>query len=332
MLDIIVTHYKEPWEIGKKFFDMLGCQQAIDFRQIHVHLIHDGTECFPYEYFSLYPYKVRQHRIEHGGVSAARNYGIEISKSKWIAFCDFDDMFSNCFALKTVLDLMDTDDFDMLWMDFWGMDRKKDGSWKVIQKGENVVFIHGRFFLRDYLIQSGIRFNTGMEFNEDRLFVSTLTEMIPKERIGHINTNFPGYVWCFTPNSATSTMENWWRGAIGGYQGNKQVVEMFKKIRPERYQIMLARMVWDTYYSMNMEEIPEGLASYLEDFRQFYRENKIDFWTTDPEQMNAAREAAWKQCSIMEQEAVERWGVLPCHRREGVNIKTWLDGLETGVF
>ena len=331
MLDIIVTHYNEPWKTGKKFFDMLACQQCVDFSKINVILIHDGSEYFHQSLFEDYPYRVCQYAIEHGGVSAARNAGIEFSSRKWLQFCDFDDMYSNAFSLKAILDLLDTDDYDMLWADFWAIDKSVDGQWRIIQRKENVVFIHGKLFRRDYLMQSGLRFDTELEFNEDSLFCTTAFETIPAERIGHINTNTPVYVWCYTESSATASPDNWWRAYVGTYQRNIRVLRLFKG-KPDRYHMMIARTVFDAYYALNIDNMPEGLVNCLEHFRAFYRKNKDAFWATDPEEMRIVLEASKKQYVTGEEEALRRWGYVPMHRREGVNIKQWLDGLESGVF
>lgn len=39
--------------------------------------------------------KIRLYKKENGGVASARNYGMKISKSEWIAFCDSDDIWLN---------------------------------------------------------------------------------------------------------------------------------------------------------------------------------------------------------------------------------------------
>ena len=115
MLDIIVTHYKEPFNVGKKMFDMIGLQRCIDFEQIRVVVIHDGTDPFPKEKFADYPYQVEQIAIPHGGVSNARNAGIDNCKAKWIMFCDFDDSFTSIYSLREILNVLNTDNYDMLW-------------------------------------------------------------------------------------------------------------------------------------------------------------------------------------------------------------------------
>lgn len=106
MLDIIVTHYDEPWETGAKFFQMLDIQRKVDFQQIRVILVNDGEEhSLPSEYFEGRPYRVTQISIPHAGISAARNAGIEKATAEWICFCDFDDMFADVYSLWSVLNV-----------------------------------------------------------------------------------------------------------------------------------------------------------------------------------------------------------------------------------
>ena len=79
LLDIIVTHYNEPWEVVRNFFNMLDLQRGINFDDIRVILIHDGTKAYPDSYFSERPYRVDQHSISHRGIAKVRNYGIKIA-------------------------------------------------------------------------------------------------------------------------------------------------------------------------------------------------------------------------------------------------------------
>ena len=190
-----------------------------------------------------------------------------------------------------------------------------------------------KIFRRKWLMKTGLRFDPELEFNEDCLFCTVAMEGIPTERIGHIDLPFPFYTWCFTPKSATSTKENWWKAYIGGYLRNKKVAELFKEKKPpERYQTMIARLIWDAYHMFNLEKMPDELVPYLDDFREFYKEHKQEFWTTDPDSMAEVMAISRKQYLTGDNEAVQRWGENPMQRRNGVKIKEWLDGIETGVF
>lgn len=331
-LDIIITHYNEPWTTGKKLFDMIGAQQGISFDDISVFLIHDGTDLFPCECFKDYPFKVTQHRIDHAGVSAARNAGYDLGVSPWVMFCDFDDMLSNAFSLYSVIPHL-SDKYDLVWGEFWSVDKTFDGTFKVTKRGNNCVFVHAKFFRRAYLDESGVRFDPELEFNEDCLFVTTIMESLPIERIGEITTPFPLYVWCYTPNSATSTEDNWWRACIGGYKRNRKVCELFKETKDEyRYKAMCSRLIWDAYYSFNLEHIPDQFIPLIDDFREFYKENKECFWSLDTRRMYDVWNIATRQFETWEQEAEHRWNNIPMQRRKGVNIYQWLEIIENGNY
>lgn len=332
MLDLVITHYDEPWEIGKRLFDTIASQIGIDFEDIHVVLVHDGSERFPCENFSGYPFPVQQVCIPHGGVSAARNAGMTFCERKWVQFVDFDDCFSNVFALKNVLDVIDTNDFDLLWGEFWAVDRTKDGKTIITKRGENVVFVHAKYFRRKWLESSGLKFDTELEFNEDCLFVTIAMESIPPERQGKITTDFPVFTWCYTPDSATSTESHWWRAFIGGYKRNKKVCEFIKEHSPERYDATFSRLVWDAYHAFNLVNVPDTLTDVIDDFRELYKANKEHFWFCDPVQMQEVMKISVLQYTTGEQESLRRWGTNPMKRREDVSIKEWLNGLETGVF
>ena len=75
-LDLIVTHYKEPWSVGRKFFEMLAMQRNVNFDDVSVILVNDGEEnCLDSGLFMDYPFEVCQMSIQKGGVSKARNAG-----------------------------------------------------------------------------------------------------------------------------------------------------------------------------------------------------------------------------------------------------------------
>ena len=43
LLDIIVPHYKEPWEVGRPLFEMLALQRGVSFSDFRVILVNDGS-------------------------------------------------------------------------------------------------------------------------------------------------------------------------------------------------------------------------------------------------------------------------------------------------
>lgn len=331
LLDIIVTHYKEPWETGQKFFDMLALQRGVDFNNFRILLINDGREnAITPSFFKSYPFAVEIITIEHGGVSAARNAGIENAKAKWVNFCDFDDMYASVFSLREVMNVLESDGYDMLYSDFVSEDRMKDGSTILHRRGENVVFIHAKYWRRRWLIDSGIRFNTELSFNEDSAFCAVANNKLDYRRTGHIDSDIPIYVWCFSEGSATTTPGNRVKCLVGLYERNKVVCESFKEQGDyKRYCAMVSRTVHDAYWSFNLVNVPAEMMPCIEDFKAFWKTHKQYYFDTDPAMMQEVADASRNEHETGDMEEEARW----LHANElktntNIGLSQWLFQLE----
>ena len=247
MLDIIVTHYREPWEMGKPFFDMLACQRGINFSDIRVILVHDGVAPFKAQNFESYPYAVEQVKIPHGGVSKARNNGLERATAKWVQFCDFDDRYTNIYALKQVLGVLNEQDCDMIWTPFWMECYNGELYVKRMEK-ENLIWIHGKYYRREFLIENRVFFPEGIHYSEDSGFGAIVNELA--KRRGKIKTEFPVYSWVYRPDSVSTDKANETKNLTGFIDRNVWVVEEFKR-RGIDHINMVGRMFADAYWAFH---------------------------------------------------------------------------------
>ena len=330
-LDIVVTHYNEPWETGRKFFEMLSMQRGINFDDLRVLLVNDGQDnALPAVLFSEYPYHVDILTVDHGGVSAARNAGIEKTDALWVNFCDFDDMYASVFSMREVMNVLDSDRFDMLYTDFISEDKMKDGRMLLHKRGQNVVFIHAKYWRREWLMKSGLRFNPALTFNEDSAFCAVANNLLDFKRTGHIDSDIPIYVWCYSEGSATTTPGNRIKCLTGLYERNKVVCDSFKdKGDYKRYCAMVSRTVHDAYWSFNLIDPPAEMQPFIDDFKQFWKEHKKHFFDTDPELMQEVAEASRREHETGDREEEERW----MHTNElktntAVGLSQWLFELE----
>lgn len=331
ILDIIVPHYQEPWEVGSKFFQMLDLQRGINFDDIHVIVVQDGEEgTLPDEHFQNRPYTVDYLTIPHGGVSVARNAGLDFARSEWVMFCDFDDTFANVYALRDILNVLPAPGYDMLYMDFVAEDRMKDGSMHYNPRTQNVVFIHGKLWRRQWLISHHLNFDESLTFNEDSAFCTIANTMMDFSHTGKITTSAPAYVWCFSENSTTTTPGNRGKLLVGLYDRNKKVCEIFRQRMPFRqYVAMIARTVWDTYHALNVEDLTPELEAMLEDFKGWYKGHKALYLMADEESMRETGEISRAEHTRGDQEEEERWGIEHVSKfRENVSLEEWLKGVE----
>lgn len=274
MLDIIVTHYNEPWSVCRPFFDMLGCQRGISFDDIGVIVVHDGTEPFPEERMD-YPYRIRQYTIPHGGVSMARNYGLDQSRAEWVEFCDIDDCYTHIYALRMVLAHTDLD-VDYMWTPFFIEGEAKHEFAVKTKESENIVWVHGKYFRRQFLNDNRIRFPEGIHYSEDSGFCAIVNETAKQGRRGKIKTDFPVYTWTFRRGSVTNDIRNEERNLTGFIDRNTWVVEEFKR-RGIDHIGMVGRMFADAYWAFHCtkKHFPEQeirfakiSEKYMDDFRK----------------------------------------------------------------
>lgn len=290
MLDIVVTHYDEPWKTGRKFFDMLGCQRGVKFGDIRVILVHDGVAAFPASYFRRYPYRVEQHEIPHGGVSRARNYGMDKASATWIEFCDFDDMYANAYALQGIMSMMDRD-VDYMWTPFiTECDRNGEQVFRI-RNEENVVWIHGKYFRLSWLRENDLRFPEHLYYSEDSAFCAMVNELAKQGRRGKIKMDFPAYSWTYRPDSVTTNPKNEERNLVGFLDRNFWVVEEFKR-RGIPHVLMTARMFVDAYYAFHKaNRYPEHEKEFAERARPYLD----DLYKNSDRDVGMVMEAAGKQ-------------------------------------
>lgn len=306
MLDIIVTHYKEPWEIGKPFFDMLACQRFISFDSFRVILVHDGTGVFGNKVFEPYPYRVDQYNIEHGGVSAARNYGLEKAEAEWVEFCDFDDCYSSVYSLYIVMSHMDND-VDYMWTPFY-MEVEKDGEYQVqVKDKENIVWIHGKYFRRDWLNRNKIRFPVGIHYSEDSAFCAIVNELAQGGRRGKIRAEFPVYTWTIRKNSVTTDPANTERNLTGFIDRNTWVVEEYKR-RGIPHILMVGRMFADAYWAFHRKGkyFPEQEQRFVEIGKKYVRDFKQNS-ADDMTKILIAASKAFKPEELENAESFPEW-------------------------
>lgn len=193
-LDIIVTHYNEPIELCKKLFDSIACQRGIDFDDIKVTVINDGNSNPLTIAQNEYPYEVECITIPHGGISAARNYGMRHTDGEYFMYCDCDDMFLNNCGLHLIFDAM-YQGFDVLMSDF--IEEQYVNGYHLYVREKETTYIHGKVYNRKFINDNGIHWNEKLTIHEDGYFNTVVFSCAEKQK--HIKTTI--YMWCWNENS-----------------------------------------------------------------------------------------------------------------------------------
>ena len=280
-LDLIVTHYKEPWSTGKKFYDMLSLQRGIEFNDVRVIIVQDGDDgALPWkECLNGYPFNFRIKTIPHSGVSCARNAGLEASDAEWIMFCDFDDTFSSIHSLRKFFDAM-SDDADMIYSHLHGEvwdDAHKNDMLGIYM--DNDTFIHAKMFRRELLTSTGLRFEPGVTFAEDMLFCRVLNIVLNHARKREIPEIL--YTRCWYEGSVCRSYENNFSNAVGMFKARKALIrEYYDHNCIMNYKGQIAKTTFDYYYAIISERYPNK-EWFERDFWEFWKEYGDIFEATD---------------------------------------------------
>jgi hypothetical protein len=289
-LDIIITHYKEPWAVGKPAFDMLALQRMVNFDDVGVILVNDGEENeLPSECFDGYPFSVCQMSIPKGGVSKARNAGLDASTADWVMFCDFDDCFSSVMGLYLVFCAMQEEKYDTLWSNFTEETQDSQGRMVLVSHGRDYVFVHGKAHRRQFLVDNNLRFHDKLTIHEDAYFNMLVQTIAGEGRTGSIKT--PIYLWKWNGNSVVrrDRAEDYILDTYDHLIRQKIAIteEMIKRGMTELTQTVIVKTIVDAYYDCQqatwrtekvrdkVRKAENWFAAYLKRYAGFYAKADI---------------------------------------------------------
>ena len=288
MLDIVIAHYNEPWEIGRKLFWMLDLQRGIDWNQIHVTVVNDGGHRLPEDELARLCFPVEQLDIPHGGISAARNAGIDHATEEWIMFCDFDDCFASIYALRDYMTVLPADGFDFMYTAMLAEDGQKI---YFTPKTQRFVFCHGKVYRRQFLIEQNIRFDEELTFQEDSLFNAIVIARTDYRRTAEITTNSPPYVWIRRENSVTNSGRE--DEAVYWHFRRNLLVTAEHINNHDRYCGMVTRTCYDAYYMLFSKKISIQMKNrILTEFTPWIQERKECFGKVDEKTLETIRTIA----------------------------------------
>lgn len=187
-LSILIPYYNKDKYIG----ELLDCLVPQLNKDVEVIIVDDGSDKplnVSYEHVTVI-------RKDNGGVSSARNVGIDNSTGEYISFIDADDIVSKTFV-KDVIDRIPFDYLDMSWKSMPGgnqFEKKLNTSYDKLDNPSVCTRVFNRQFI------GKLRFNTNKDGAEDEEFTRKLHLESGKRAV------IPDYSYFYrtmTENSAT---------------------------------------------------------------------------------------------------------------------------------
>lgn len=281
LLDIIVTHWHEKWSVCRTFFEMLRMQRGADWNDARVILVQDGEdeELDLDRIMRVYPFVEQLVTIPHSGVSAARNEGLRAAESEWVMFCDIDDcVYSADGLFRIIQSLKEAGDLaDLVWSNIWIEMGNEPGAtgWHKKLKGWNTVFIHGKCYRREFLLDHGILFSEELCYSEDAMFNAIVMMEIDQKRIAKMPETV--YMWCYRQGSASNYAGGDARRNLSLYRKRVMLSEAFEE-RGRKYDAKAAavRTLLDYYWELNGQDECQGHSR--EEWIQRLKEDVISRW------------------------------------------------------
>jgi len=298
---------------------MLAMQRDIRFEDVGVILVNDGEENeLPAECFGGYPFEIHQISIPHGGVSKARNAGLDYSNADYVMFCDFDDCFSSVFGLHLIFCGMAEDKWDLMRATFAEETMDDEGQIHLVSHDEDTVFVHGKIMRRKFLVDNNIRFHEKLSIHEDGFF-NVLTYALSGDRKTKINTSI--YVWCWNDQSVVrNNHANDYVLYTYDHLMKQRIAltdEFIKRQKAEETMLTVIKTVCDSYYDFQQHEwrLPKNkskveraerwFCAYLKRFAKFYATANVK-QISEVAILSRAR-VLKNQTMLMESETLKQW-------------------------
>lgn len=127
--------------------------------------------------------KFKAFHKENGGVSSARNFGLDYATGKYIAFCDADDSTRSNWLAVFIDNIKNTDlvicsyinqySDNTMRLTTYDIDTRNPGQgWAILEMNGDAGYPWNKFFKASIIKGKDIRFNTDYKFCEDEEFVS----------------------------------------------------------------------------------------------------------------------------------------------------------------
>lgn len=268
LLQLIVPHWQERADEMEPLLDSIKLQQAVDFNEIGVIIVYDGDEATPLpetEWAERYPFKILHLHKDHGGVSAARNYGLDHATADYIMFCDADDMFCHVCGIRMIFDQMDKG-FDTMTSAFIE-ETKNPHTMKplFVVHEQDTTFVHGKIHRLAFLRENNLRFRDELKVHEDSYF-NVLVQSVVEEGKGlYCPEKF--YLWKWRDNSICRHDRLYMLKTFPAMLDSNDALidELLRRGLNERASAHVGMMIFDSYYTLNRKE-------WLEQTNKEYRD------------------------------------------------------------
>ena len=320
-LQILVPQYEETDSIIKPLLDSIAIQQSIDFNEIGVIIVNDGSDVrLSNELLTSYPYTIDYYLNDHLGVSATRQAALDQATADYVMFCDADDMFCNTMGLWILFREMNLGTFDSLTSVFTEETRNPlTNEVMYINREMDSTFVHGKVHRRRYLIEKGIKWNPDLTIHEDSFFNIQCSSLSQNVKY----CPYPFYLWKWRDDSVCRHDPKYilrtYRNMIDS--NSALIAEFRKKGHPDKAAFYTVFMIFDAYYTMNK---PEWIDQENQEYRNATERHFAEYYKT--------HKKTWENFPYQEKmnisQGIRGRSVQEGMRMESMTVDEWLKHIE----
>ena len=335
VLDIIMARRNENINGMENFLDMLEKQRKIDKRSINVTLIQlkneEKDDIDLNVVAEQYPLNIKVKKADTDNLAKAYNTAIEETDCPWVMFMDYGDIFCDVYSLGMVVNLLPTDEADIIWLQYYNEFAVKDNIEHVGIIADADPEVTGKLIRKKYLIDNNIRFDEKIEYGIGRIFIETAQSMTFNDRFLKLTTNFVTYSHTYKHiTEKLSVFE-----VLNQVQKiNIACVKSIEKhIQNSLYIDAIMKTICDAYFYLNVDSSVENLDQLEQEIIEFYKEYAHIIERIKPQDYEVFIDSSQTAMMALIQMAYMQYGLEIYFDVDDLPMNVWIEQLrkKTGM-
>ena len=272
ILNLIMCRGKEDVSGLKESLDMLALQRKVKFDDVCVTIVqlknNDGILIDT----AKYPFPIEVIRTKTESLSEACNECIRQSDAEWLMFMDYGDRMSDVYSLSMILNVLPTDEFDMMWTQYYSEHRMPNGDLFVNVVNDADETINEKLFRKRFLTEKNVEFDERMKHSQGEVFLTTAKSATDYSRFVKITTKFIPYLHVEKTIQHSITEKDL---LLRRYESDMAKVRN-TRLHGEGYMYIQSVMdaMCDAYYMLHMKTYPGVTEIIHNGISKLYKENR----------------------------------------------------------